>query len=86
MSGQMCWLASSKIEGQLILHLRKRSFDPWLPYTAYPQYQVPDYPIPNGSQGWSTYQKLRQTGWTLISTAQAQNALCKTGLTTSSNH
>lgn len=73
MSGQMCWLSSPKNENQLILHLRERSFDPWLPYTAYPQYKVSDHPIPNGSKGWSTCQELRQAGWTLIPTAQAQN-------------
>jgi hypothetical protein len=73
MSGQMCWLSSSGNEGKLILHLRKRSFDPWLPYTAYPQYKVADYHIENGSNGFSTCQKLRQAGWTLIPTPQAQN-------------
>ncbi len=51
MVGQMCWLSNSKIEGELILHLGKRSFDPWLPYTACPQYQVPDFLIPGGSKG-----------------------------------
>jgi hypothetical protein len=73
MSGQMCWLSSSSNEGQLILHLRKHSTDTWLPYTACPQYKVADYPIVNGSKGFSTCQKLRQAGWTLISATQAQN-------------
>lgn len=77
MSGQMCWLSSSKHQGQLILHLRERSFEPWLSYTVCPQYKVPDYPIPGGSKGWSTYQKLRKAGWTLIPTAQAQNAVIR---------
>ncbi len=70
MSGQMCWLSSSGNEGQLILHLRERSFEPWLPYTAYPQLMVADYPIANGSKGFSTCQKLRQAGWMLIPTAK----------------
>ncbi|MBD2080419.1 hypothetical protein [Leptolyngbya sp. FACHB-17] len=77
MSGQMCWLSSSNYQGQLILHLRERSFEPWLPYTVCPQHKVPDYLIPGGSKGWSTYQKLRQAGWTLIPTAQAQNAVIR---------
>lgn len=72
MSGQMCWLSSSGNQGQLILHLTEHSFEPWLPYTAYPKYKVADYPIANGSKGFSTCQKLRQAGWTLIPTAQAQ--------------
>lgn len=57
MSGQMCWLSSSGYEGQLILHLRERSFEPRLPYTAYPQLMVADYPIADGSKGFSTCQK-----------------------------
>lgn len=77
MSGQMCWLSTSNSQGQLILHLRKRSFDPWLPYTAYPQYKVPEHTMPNGSKGWSTCQKLRQAGWTLIPTAQARNTFVR---------
>lgn len=80
MVGQMCWLSNSKIEGELILHSRKRSFDPWLPYTACPQYQVPDFLIPNGSKGWSTDQKLMRAGWTLIPTDQAQNALMRSAV------
>lgn len=77
MSGQMCWLSSSNSESHLILHLRESSFDPWLPYTTYPQYKVPDCLIPGGSKGWSTCQKLRQAGWTLIPTAQAQNTFVR---------
>lgn len=73
MSGQMCWLFSSDNKDHMILHLRKLSFDPWLPYTTFPQYAVPDYPIPRGSKGWSTYQKLRQSGWSLIATDQVLN-------------
>lgn len=73
MPGQMCWLSSSNTEGQLILHLRERFFDAWLPYTAFLHHRVPDSLIPGESKGWNTYQKLRQAGWTLIPTAQAQN-------------
>jgi hypothetical protein len=77
MSGQMCWLSSSNNEDQLILHLRERSFDSWLPYTTCTHYKVPDYLIPGGSKGWSTYQHLRQAGWTVIPTAQAQNTVAR---------
>lgn len=69
MSNQMSWLSNSDDEGQLILHLREHSLQPWLPYTACPQHQVPDDVIPNGSSGWSTYRKLRQEGWSLIPAA-----------------
>jgi hypothetical protein len=77
MSGQMYWQSSPNNEGQLILHLREHFLDPWLPYTAFPQYKFPDYLISNGSSGWSTYQNLRQMGWTLISAAQAQNTFVR---------
>jgi hypothetical protein len=77
MTGQMYWQSSSNHESQLILHLRRISSDPWQPHTSFPQYKVPDYLISNGSEGWSTYHKLRQVGWILISTAQAQNTLVR---------
>ncbi|MDX2098605.1 MAG: hypothetical protein SFW36_12585 [Leptolyngbyaceae cyanobacterium bins.59] len=71
MVGQMCWLGVTGSNSEKVLHLRKTPFDPWLPYTAFPYLQVPDYKIPGGSKGWSTYQKLRQAGWALIPTAEA---------------
>lgn len=74
MSGQMCWLPKFGANGQLILHVRLEPYQPWKPYTAYPGLCVPDYPIPNGSRGWATSQKLLQAGWELISTDQAQRA------------
>jgi hypothetical protein len=78
MSKQMCWLFSSNVEeDSLILHLREHIFDPWLPYTMFPQYKAPEYPMAGGSRGWSTYHKLRQAGWALIPTSQAQNTLIR---------
>ena len=69
MQRQMCWLSSLGTNEQKILHLRTASHEPWRPYTAFPQYAVPDYRIPKGSKGWATYQKLRQEGWVLIPSA-----------------
>lgn len=74
MSGQMCWLPKFGANGQLILHIRLEPYQPWKPYTAYPGLCVPDYPIPNGSKGWATSQKLLRAGWALIPTDQAQRA------------
>lgn len=48
------------------LHLRTAPHEQWRPYTQFPQYAVPDYPMPGGSKGWATYQKLRQAGWILV--------------------
>jgi hypothetical protein len=70
MSGQMCWLSSIGSDGDKILHLRPRPDQPWQPYTA-SQHAVPDYPVPGGSKGWATYQKLMKAGWSLIPVAQA---------------
>lgn len=81
MSGQMCWLSKAGTESEKLLHLRLQPHQSWMPYTAFPNYSVPDYQIPGGSQGWATYQKLMKAGWTLIPTAQAyqvQRALLNT--------
>ncbi|MBD0346140.1 MAG: hypothetical protein ICV63_15220 [Coleofasciculus sp. Co-bin14] len=69
MQRQMCWLSSFGTSGQKILHLRTAPNEPWRPYTAFPQYSVPDHRIPKGSKGWATYQKLRQAGWVLVPSA-----------------
>jgi hypothetical protein len=71
MLGQMCWLPTFGSEEDKILHLRTNHGQPWRPYTAFPEYAVPDYRIPNGSKGWATYQKLMQTRWTLIPSDRA---------------
>ncbi|HEY9845050.1 MAG TPA: hypothetical protein V6D03_02535 [Candidatus Caenarcaniphilales bacterium] len=67
---QMCWLPVLGPDGDKILHLRTEPNQPWRPYTAYPSYAVPDSTVPKGSQGWTTYQKLVRSGWTLVSSAQ----------------
>jgi hypothetical protein len=72
MTGQMCWLTKFGGNGELILHLRLEPHQPWKPYALCPGLAVPDYPIPKGSKGWATYQKLFQAGWTLIPTAEGR--------------
>lgn len=74
MSGQLCWLSKFGGNEQLILHLRKQPHEAWRPYTAYRELCVPDYPIPGGSKGWATSQKLMKAGWTLIPTHQARQS------------
>ena len=68
---QMCWISSFGNSGEKILHLQTSPNDPWRPYTAFPQFAVPDYKIPGGSKGWATYQKLLKAGWVLIPSARA---------------
>ncbi len=72
---QMCWLPIARSNGEKVLHLRTQPNQPWQPYKAFPAYAVPDYRIPGGSKGWSTYQKLMREGWTLIPTAQVEGSL-----------
>jgi hypothetical protein len=69
---RMCWLSKSEDSEEKILHLQTGSNEPWRPYTACPQYAVPDYPIPGGSKGWATYQKLLKAGWTIVPSARAK--------------
>lgn len=75
MLGQMCWLSALGSDGDKILHLRANPNQPWRPYTACPEYAVPDYNIPRGSKGWATYQKLMRAKWTLIPSDQAMREL-----------
>jgi hypothetical protein len=72
---QMCWLPMIGNNGEKVLHLRTQPNQPWQPYKAFPAYAVPDYLVPGGSKGWSTYQKLMQEGWILIPNAQLQGSL-----------
>jgi hypothetical protein len=69
MPGEMQW-RSPLGPSTKILHLRMAPHEAWRPYTAFPQYAVPDYPMPGGSKGWATYQKLRLVGWTLVSSVE----------------
>lgn len=71
MTREMCWLPALGSDGTKILHLRTSPSQPWRPYTACPEYAVPDYRIPKGSKGWATYQKLLAAKWTLIPSEQA---------------
>lgn len=73
MPGQMCWLPALGSDGYKLLHLRTSPSQPWRPYTACPEYAVPDYKIPKGSKGWATYQKLMQAKWTLVASEQAMH-------------
>ena len=73
MNKQMSWLVDRNNTTKMVLHLRESAYQPWKPYTSYPQYSVPDYKIPGGSKGWATYQHLRKAGWNLIPTAQANH-------------
>lgn len=68
---EMCWLSPLGTNSAKILHLRTSSGDPWRPYTAFPQFCVPDHNVPGGSKGWATYQKLLRSGWTIVSSDAA---------------
>ena len=71
---EMCWLSRLGSNEAKILHLRTNAYEPWRPYTAFPQFAVPDHNIPQGSKGWATFQKLRQEGWCLVPSNQAVGA------------
>jgi hypothetical protein len=72
MAGQLCWIPKAGSTGQLCLHLRLAPHQPWKPHTAFPHLCVRDYPIPGGSSGWATSQKLIGAGWQIIPTEQAK--------------
>jgi hypothetical protein len=68
MQKRMCWLPKFGEEnGQKILHLQIESEASWRPYTAFPQFSVPDHRIPGGSKGMATFQKLLKEGWEVVS-------------------
>jgi hypothetical protein len=75
MSGQLCWLSNFSSAGKLTLHLRQEPHHPWKPHTAFPELCIPDYPIPGGSRGWATSQRLLQNGWTIVPTEQARSPI-----------
>lgn len=75
MPGQLCWISSFSSGAKLVLHLRREPHHPWKPHTAYPELCVPDYPIPGGSKGWATSQKLLQAEWEIIPTSQARKPM-----------
>jgi hypothetical protein len=60
--GQMTWRPPGTTE--TILHLRLRAFDPWRPYTEFPEYVLPD---PEGfSQGYATFIALMSKKWEIV--------------------
>ena len=61
-----------EMKGKLTLHLRLAPDRPWQPHTAFAHLCVSDYPIPGGSKGWATSQRLLQSGWTIVPTAQVR--------------
>jgi hypothetical protein len=75
MAGQLCWLPQFGGNGQLTLYLRQEPHHPWKSYTHFHGLCVPDYPIPNGSKGWATSQRLLQAGWTVVPAEQARRSL-----------
>jgi hypothetical protein len=74
MPGQLCWISKFGSNGKLTLHLRLQPHHPWKPHTAFPHLCIPDYPMPGGAKGWATSQRLIQTGWTIIPTAQVKRS------------
>ena len=74
MAGQLCCLPKLGSNGKLSLHLRLEPYHPWKLYTAFTHLCSADYPIPNGSKGWATCQKLIASGWTIIPTNQARKS------------
>jgi hypothetical protein len=72
MAGQMCWLPGSSGDTKT-LHLREQGHQGWRPYTTFAQYCVPDLQIRGATKGWTTFQKLRSAGWTLVPTAEAHS-------------
>lgn len=64
--GKMSWLSSTIGDGAKMLFLQPTPDRPFRPYTAFPHLKAPDYTIPGGSKGWSTYQKLFKAGWELV--------------------
>ena len=61
--GQMTW----RPEGALsvgVLHLRLSPFEPWRPYTEFPEYAMPD--PPGFSEGYATCMSLLRQQWQLI--------------------
>lgn len=71
---QMAWLPNKSLDGTKILHLRVARDRGWKPYTAFPEYAVPDYPIAGGSKGYATFQTLFDQGWKLVASDRIGDA------------
>lgn len=57
--GQMTWKVAGAADPAL--HLRRTSRDVWQPYTAFPEYAVPD--PPGFSAGYATFIALLRQDW-----------------------
>ncbi|MGD2182477.1 hypothetical protein [Lusitaniella coriacea] len=71
---QMAWLPTKGSDETKILHLRVSRDRGWKPYTAFPEYAVPDYRIAGGSKGYATFQTLFNQGWKLVSSDRIVDA------------
>jgi hypothetical protein len=69
---EMSWLPVRENREDMALHLRTAQNQSWKPYTAFPEYAAPDYPVSGGSKGFATYHKLRIQGWNLVPTSVAR--------------
>lgn len=67
---EMCWKPQFESGGKNLLHLHIGNR--WVPYTAAPQYAVPDHTVPNGSLGFATMQKLLRAGWKMVEAPNAE--------------
>ncbi|MBE9042193.1 hypothetical protein IQ235_15550 [Oscillatoriales cyanobacterium LEGE 11467] len=68
---QISWLPLKNENGRKILHLRTDPHRPWQPYTAFPEYAVPDIEVAGASKGYATFQKLISQGWQVVATHRA---------------
>ena len=62
-NGQMTWRPNGP-PSEGILHLRRKPYEAWQPYTAFPQYVLPD--PPGFSQGYATFLALLKQKWQLL--------------------
>ncbi|ANV85369.1 hypothetical protein AWQ21_13960 [Picosynechococcus sp. PCC 7003] len=62
-AGQMTWSPNGGAsEG--VLHLRLKAFDPWRPYTEFPEFYKPDFP--STSAGYATFLSLIRNQWQYV--------------------
>ncbi len=61
--GQMTWSPNGGTSVG-VLHLRLNAFEPWKPYTEFPNYQKPD--LPSSSEGYATFLSLIQQKWEYV--------------------
>jgi hypothetical protein len=61
--GQMTWKPQG-VADSTVLHLRQNAGESWQPYTAFPQYVLPD--PPEFSTGYATFLALLKKQWQLV--------------------